>query len=154
PTIVQAHLMRLTERGLSLASIARHLVSLKVFLRFLHLMGAMKIDVAGLLETPRKWQALPDTLHAHQVEKLLAMPQTGEPLTVRDRAILEFLYATGLRVSELAGLQLADVNLEIGYVRCVGKGRRERIVPVGRAAVDATREYLTSLRPALAAHRP
>jgi len=154
PTVVQAHLMRLTERGLALASTARHMVSLKVFLRFLHLMGTMKSDVAGLLETPRKWQALPDTLHAHQVEKLLSIPLTADPLSLRDRAILEFLYATGLRVSELAGLQLNDVNLDIGYVRCIGKGRRERIVPVGRAAIDATREYLASVRPTLVAHRP
>ncbi len=153
PTVVQAHLMRLTERGLALASTARHMVSLKVFLRFLHLMGTMTSDVAGLLETPRKWQALPDTLHAHQVEKLLSIPLTTDPLSLRDRAILEFLYATGLRVSELAGLQLNDVNLDIGYVRCIGKGRRERIVPVGRAAIDATREYLASVRPMLVAHR-
>lgn len=154
PTVIQAHLMGLTDRGLALASIARHVVSIKVFARFLHLSGAMKEDVAGLLETPRKWQSLPGTLHAHQVEKLLEMPAASDPFCLRDRAILEFLYATGLRVSELAGLSLGDVNLDVGYVRCIGKGRRERIVPVGRAAIAATREYLAGSRTGLVAHRP
>lgn len=152
-TLIQAHLIRLKERGLGLASIARHLVSVKVFLRFLHVMGALTTDIASLLETPRKWRTLPDTVHVKQVEQLLAAPSPSDALWLRDRAIVEMLYATGLRVSELAGLRLGDVNLQIGYVRCYGKGGRERIVPVGRSAVAALQEYLADLRPMLASGR-
>lgn len=146
PLVVREYLIRLSERRLILSSIARHLVSVKMFLRYLHGTGRMAEDVAALLDTPKKWRTLPHTLRPRQVETLLAAPQPGEPFYARDRAILEMLYATGLRVSELAGLRVADVNLNIGYVRCLGKGGRERVVPIGAFAINALRDYLRGLR--------
>ncbi len=149
PLIVREYLVRLSQRRLALSSIARHLVSVKMFLRYLHVAGIMTEDVASLLETPKKWSTLPHTLRRPQVEALLAAPQPGEPFYARDRAILEMLYATGMRVSEVAGLCLRNLNLDVGYVRCLGKGRKERIVPIGSCAIDAVREYLRNLRPIL-----
>lgn len=150
PLVVREYLVRLNERRLALSSIARHLVAVKMFLRYLFTVGLMKEDVAALLETPKKWRTLPHTLRPQQVEALLAAPQPEDPFYARDHAILELLYATGLRVSELAGLRVQDVNLNIGYLRCFGKGGRERVVPVGSFAIDAVREYLRGLRPSLA----
>jgi len=143
---VRGFLVRLAERKLALSSIARHLVSVKMFLRYLHMTGTLREDISALLETPRKWQTLPDTLHRSQVEALLAAPQPGEPFFARDRAILEVLYATGMRVSELAGLKIRDLNLSVGYVRVFGKGGRERIVPLGGHAIESVRQYLRGLR--------
>jgi integrase/recombinase XerD len=120
-----------------------------MFLRYLFMVEALTSDVSALLETPKKWRTLPHTLRQRQVEDLLTAPQPGEPFYARDRAILEMLYATGMRVSELAGLRVKDVNLEVGYARCFGKGGKERIVPIGSHAIDAVREYLRHLRPAM-----
>ncbi len=153
PLSVQQFLRDLHERGLALSSIARHLASVRVFLRFCRLNGWLGDDVAAKLETPTRWQRLPGTLNLKQVEDLLAAPDPEDPLYLRDRAILESLYATGLRVSELCDLSLTDVNLDIGYVRCLGKGRRERIVPLGRSSLEAIYEYRHRLRPALATGR-
>lgn len=148
--VVRGYLVRLSERKLALSSIARHLVSVRMFLRFLYFSGVMKTDVSALLETPKKWRKLPQTINRPQLEAMLATPQPGEPFYARDRAILELLYATGLRVSELAGLKIADVNLEVGYLKCRGKGGKERVVPIGRQAIDALGEYLRVLRVVLA----
>ncbi len=148
--VVRGYLVRLSERRLALSSIARHLVSVKMFLRFLYYAGVLPTDVTTMLETPKKWRKLPATIGRPQVEAMLASPQPGEPFYARDRAILELLYASGLRVSELAGLKIGDVNLTVGYVRCLGKGGRERIVPMGRHAIDAINEYLRTLRGVLA----
>jgi integrase/recombinase XerD len=148
-TVVRNFLVRLNLRGLALSSIARHLVSVKMFLRFLFTVGVISDDIFALLESPKKWRTLPHTLRAGQVEALLAAPQPGEPFYARDRAILEMLYATGMRVSELAGLRVQDVNLQVGYARVFGKGGKERIVPVGTHAIDAVGEYLRGLRPKL-----
>lgn len=150
---VREHLVRLSERKLGLSSIVRHLVAVKMFLRYLHVVGLMPEDVAGLLETPKKWRTLPHTLRPGQVEAMLAAPQPEEPFYARDRAILEMLYASGMRVSELAGLRVADVNLQVGYARCLGKGSKERIIPIGRAAIEALREYLDGPRGLLAAEQ-
>lgn len=149
PQIVREYLVRLSERRLALSSIARHLVSVKMFLRYLFIVGLLTEDVASLLETPKKWQHLPQTLRPRQVEAILSAPQPGDPFYSRDRAILELLYATGMRVSELAALRVRDVNLNVGYVRCFGKGRKERVVPIGSYAIDAVREYIHGLRMAL-----
>jgi integrase/recombinase XerD len=149
PLTVRSFLVRLSERKLALSSIARHLVSVKMFLRYLYMIQAATSDVSSLLETPKKWKTLPHTLRHRQVEDLLAAPQPGEPFYSRDRAIMEMLYATGMRVSELAGLRIKDVNLDVGYARCFGKGGKERIVPIGSHAIDAVREYLRALRPAM-----
>jgi integrase/recombinase XerD len=148
--LVRGHLVRLSERGLALSSIARHLVTVKMFLRYLFMIGALAEDAASLLETPKKWHRLPNTLRPRQVEAILGAPHPGDPFYSRDRAILETLYATGMRVSELAGLKLGDINLEVGYVRCFGKGGRERIIPLGSHAVEALRAYIRGLRQVLA----
>lgn len=150
---VQTHLIGLHRRGLSTSSIARHLASIKMLLRFLHQHGLVRRDVASLIELPRKWHRLPHAVHYDQVEALLQAPDASDEFHLRDRAVLELLYATGMRVSELTGITLESVNLDIGYLRCLGKGRRERIVPIGRSAIKAVQSYLTALRPALDAPR-
>ncbi len=149
--LVQQFLKGLHQRGLAHASITRHLASTRVFLRFCQMNGWVQEDVASLLETPTRWQRLPETLNVKHVEALLAAPDPQDALYLRDRAILELLYATGLRVSELCHLRCGDVNLQIGYVRCLGKGRKERVVPVGRTALEAVRDYQHGLRSFLAA---
>ncbi|HUW81703.1 MAG TPA: site-specific tyrosine recombinase XerD [Phycisphaerae bacterium] len=150
PATVQQHLVALHERGLAVASIARHLVAIRMFLRYLFAQGAMARDVAGLFDSPRQWQRLPRVLSQQDVGQLLAAPCPDDPLYLRDRAILEMLYGTGLRAAELVGLCCQDVNLQVGYVRCLGKGMRERIVPIGRYAVQTVEVYLSQLRPRLA----
>ena len=145
---VQSHLMALHQRGLAVASIARHLASLKMFLRHSHARGDMKRDLASLIESPRKWRNLPRTVHYKQIDALLSAPEPGDDLWLRDRAILEMLYATGMRVSELTHLCLDQVNTEVGYLRCFGKGGKERIIPIGSSALTALCEYLDGLRPA------
>lgn len=152
--VVRGFLMRLSERGLALSSIARHLVSVKMFLRYLHIVQVITEDVSTLLETPKKWRTLPHTLRPGQVEALLAAPEPGDPFYSRDRAILEMLYATGMRVSELAGLRVQDVNLNVGYVRVFGKGGKERIIPIGSHAIDAVNEYTRGLRAVLTESGP
>lgn len=136
--------------NLAVSSIARRLVAVKLFLRFCYHNGLLDRDVASLIETPKKWSTLPDVLNERQVDALLAVPDDSEPMAARDRAILELFYATGLRVSELVALKLRDVHLDIGYLRCIGKGRKERVVPIGSRAVEALGEYLNALRPQLA----
>lgn len=157
PTVVQLHLVRLAERKLALSSIGRHLASVRMFLRFLFVTDAMREDVGTLLDTPRRWQKLPRSLPRNEIDALLEAPVKGEPFYTRDRAILELLYATGMRVSELASLKDSDVNLDVGYLRCFGKGRRERIIPLGTSAIEAVRVYRAGLRKVLtgpAGHEP
>jgi integrase/recombinase XerD len=138
------------ELGLAPTSLARRLVSIKVFLRYLHREGRIDDDVAHVLEGPRLWQLLPDLLSAAEVERLLAaFPDRGDLLDRRNRVLLETLYSTGMRVSELVNLRPAQLDLERGLVRVVGKGDRERLVPAGRRAVDALRVYLAEIRPGL-----
>ena len=152
--LVQSYLIHLAERKLALSTIARHLVSVRMFFRYLFVIGLLPDDLSATLETPKKWQRLPHTLRVAQVEALLSAPQPGEPYYARDRAILELLYATGMRVSELASLRLGDVNLEVGYLRCRGKGGKERIVPIGSHAISALRQYIRGLRMTLLAEGP
>lgn len=137
------------EHNLAVSSVARRLVAVKLFCRFAHQNGHLDRDLAALIETPKKWQYLPTVLNERQVEDLVTLPDEGDPLMLRDRAVLELFYATGLRVSELVSLRLSDVHLDIGYVRCLGKGSKERVVPVGSKATEAIRMYLDRLRPDL-----
>lgn len=151
PNDIQGFLISLKEQdGLALNSISRRLIAVKVFCRFCFHRGHIERDVAALMEMPKKWQSLPQVLNYRQVDELLTMPSDDDPLAVRDHAILELFYATGVRVSELVGLRLDDVHLDVGYLRCMGKGRKERIVPVGARAIEAVSHYLTRLRPQLA----
>ncbi|MCB9849273.1 MAG: site-specific tyrosine recombinase XerD [Phycisphaerales bacterium] len=147
--VVRQHLTELREAGLNVASIARHLAAIKMFLRFLFSEKLLRRDVASLIDSPKKWKTLPDTLHQKDVERLLNTPdETGE-LYLRDKALLELLYATGMRVSELVDLTHERINMLVGYVRVIGKGRKERIIPVGSVALAALSEYVQSLRPQL-----
>ncbi len=148
--LIRAFLVRLADRKLALSTISRHFVSVRMFMRFLHIVGIMPEDIGALLDRPKPWRRLPQALHQRQIEALLAAPQPGDPLYARDRAILELLYATGMRVSESATLRVGDVNLDVGYLRCVGKGGKERVVPIGSHAVQAVRDYLIGLRGKLA----
>lgn len=146
---VQRHLIELQHRGLMVSSIARHLAAIKVFLRWLHAERIIRHDLASLIEGSKKWRTIPETVRYSQVEALLRAPDPKSEFYLRDRAILELLYATGMRVSELVGLNLSQINLKLGYLRCFGKGRKERIIPVGRCAIEAVEEYVENLRPKL-----
>jgi integrase/recombinase XerD len=140
---------RLRAAGLAEPSAARALSAVRGLHRFLLATGRAAEDPAELIRRPRALRRLPGVLSLAQVERLLAVPDTDRPLGLRDRAMLELLYATGLRVSELTGLPLGAVNLTAGFVRAVGKGDRERVVPVGREALRRLRAYLGRGRPAL-----
>ncbi|MGB8225824.1 MAG: site-specific tyrosine recombinase XerD [Sedimentisphaerales bacterium] len=128
------------------ASINRSVVAIKMFMRFCKLMGHIDDDLTVFLESPKLWQKLPIVCNKEQVAKLLNAPVEEEPYHLRDRALLELLYATGTRASEVAGLKLGDVNLKIGYVRCLGKGKKERVIPLNKTAIAAVEEYIGQLR--------
>ncbi|HEY3284176.1 MAG TPA: site-specific tyrosine recombinase XerD [Armatimonadota bacterium] len=136
--------------GLAPRSLARKTSALRTFARFLVREGHLAADLAAELETPRLPRALPKTLSIPDVEKLILVRETDPLADLRNRAMLELLYATGLRVSELVSLDLSRIDLETGRVRVIGKGSKERVVPVGRAALAALRDYLRNARPKLA----
>lgn len=136
------------ERGLGPASIARLVASIRGFLRFLHSEGRTSRELANDIESPGTWQRIPFFLGREGMEELLAAPDEGT-LGLRDRAILEVMYATGARASEVVTLRLKDVHLEFRYLRCFGKGNKERIVPVAKESVEAVQRYLDGGRPAL-----
>jgi integrase/recombinase XerD len=132
--------------GLSARSLARLISALRSFFRFLVLSGLVKTDVTARLTTPSTWLSLPKFLTIPEAATLLQAPDEKKPQGLRDRAMLEVLYGSGLRVSELAGLRLAEVNLDEGFLVCRGKGGKERIVPLGRSAGRAVRRYLAEVR--------
>jgi integrase/recombinase XerD len=132
----------LNEKGLEAKSIARTLVTVRNLYKFFLLDGYIKRDPSVNIETPKSWQSLPKFLIADEVERLLETPDISVNIGVRDKAMLEVLYATGLRVSELVALKLNDLNLELGFVITLGKGSKERTVPLGRSAVEWVRKYL------------
>jgi integrase/recombinase XerD len=141
-----AYLKELRSRGVSARSQARVLSSLKGFHKFLLRERAVAEDPLRRLRSPRVVPRLPSVMTMKEVEELLRQPDARQPLGIRDRAMLELLYATGLRVSELVHLSVNDLNLEVGYLRTRGKGSKERIVPLGKAAVHALKDYLTGPR--------
>jgi integrase/recombinase XerD len=124
------------------ATISRNLAAIRSFFSFLILENLVKTNPAIELDTPKIPKRLPNVLTITQVATLLDQPNTRNPAGLRDKAMLELLYATGIRVSELVDLNLVDVNLEMGFLRCLGKGSKERIVPMGKTAIEATRSYL------------
>ncbi len=147
--LIVEHMRYLEERGLAVSSIARHVATIRVFGRFLEAREHLEKNPAHLIMQPRAWQTLPTTLGVQQMQQLLAAPKPGQSMYLRDVALLELLYAGGLRASELAGLDCGRVHFDLGVVRVLGKGSRERIVPIGRPALDATRAYLHDHRPKL-----
>jgi integrase/recombinase XerD len=133
------------------ASVARHVAALKVFFRYLQLEGVLTENRAELLGSQKLWHRVPEVLSPEMVNRILAAPRGGDPFPRRDRAILELLYATGCRASELSFMKLRDVHLDERYCACRGKGGKERIVPLGEAAAAATGDYLATERRVLAA---
>jgi integrase/recombinase XerD len=146
---VKGYVESLYSSGLSPRSITRHLATLRNFFKFLLREGKTGEDPAALLSSPKQWQNLPKYLNLNQIEGILEAPDQTSPKGVRDRAMLELLYACGLRVSELCLVRLTDVNLELGCLRVTGKGSKQRLVPLGAKAAGALREYLGGSRGAL-----
>lgn len=149
PALVLRFLAQLKDQGLAPRSRARTLVALRTFHRFLLQEGYARTNPAARVEAPKSLQPLPHTLSPADVERLLQAPTGDKPLALRDRAMLEILYATGLRVSELVGLKLDNLQLDIGYLVTFGKGRKERIVPMGEVSMAALQTYLQLGRPLL-----
>ncbi len=140
-----------TDKKLATSSILRHVASLKMFFRFATARGFASENPTDLLEAPHDWKKLPDVLGRDQINTLIAAVPPEHRLALRDRAILELFYACGLRASELAELHLEDLHIDLGVIRVLGKGRKERIVPIGGPAIRALHEYLQNLRPQLIA---
>jgi len=147
--VILKYLIFMRNEGLGAKSRARHLVTLRGFYKFLVNEKILKHDPARLVELPKSGLKLPDVLSVEEVKLLLSIPDTGTPTGVRDAAMIELLYASGLRVSELINLKLQDINLEAGFVRIFGKGSKERIVPIGLFAKEKIDEYLKTSRPLL-----
>ena len=153
-TDVPRYLLALREAGLNPRSVARHLSAIRQFHRFLVRQGRATEDPTAHLEAPRPWQRLPGVLSSEEVDRLLTVRAGATPQELRNRAMLELMYASGLRVSELVGLRLGDVDLGVGIVRVVGKGDKERLVPVGDAAAASLEAYRRGGRPLLAKSHP
>ena len=148
--IILKHMIALRNAGLGARSRARHLVSIRGFYRFLFNEKIIKTDPSRLVDLPKLSLKLPDVLAVDEVSRLLKTPDTSKPLGARDAAMLELLYAAGLRVSELVNLKLQDINLEAGFVRVMGKGSKERVVPIGQHAKTKIENYIENYRgPAL-----
>ncbi|HJP18935.1 MAG TPA: site-specific tyrosine recombinase XerD [Nitrospinota bacterium] len=146
---IRSHLKKLMESDLSSVTLARHLASIRVFYRFLTNEKKLEEDPTTHLESPKLWSRIPTVLTLKEVQSLLDQPDTKTPLGIRDKAMLEILYAAGLRVSELVSLRTNNINLQSGYLVSMGKGSKERIVPIGESARMKTEEYLKNVRPQL-----
>lgn len=153
--VITEHLKALDGKGLATSSIARHVATIRVFGRFIAANKIVAHDPGELLHQPTTWQNLPDMLGQEQVKRLLTAPEPSEALYLRDLALLELLYAAGMRASEIADLSINNIHLDLGVAKLSGKGNKERIVPIGKPAIAVTRQYLRDLRPKLLrAHRP
>ncbi len=142
------------DKGLSANSIARRLVAIKSFYRFLVRERIIKSDPTSLIETPKLWKKIPQTLSIAEVEALIQQPNLRDRQGIRDRAILDIMYSTGMRVSEVVNLKLDNANLDMGFVRCIGKGNKERIIPLGRHACLAIKRYIETARPNFTKKKP
>jgi integrase/recombinase XerD len=146
---ITSFMHRLKDNGLNSNSIARAVVAIKMFHRFLVNEGYLKDDVTSVLSLPKLWRKLPDVLSRQEVDRLLDAPNVRRRIGVRASAALELMYATGMRVSEIANLKLADLNLDMRFVKCMGKGQKERIVPLGSYACSSLLRYIKKVRPGL-----
>ena len=144
--VILKYIIKLRKSGRGAATRARHLVALRGFFRFLHRSGLIKRNPAKLVDLPKSGLKLPTVLNVEEIDRLLTAPDPEKPAGQRDAAMLELMYAAGLRVSELIGLKMTAVNLEAGFVRVVGKGSKERIVPIGRKAMACIQVYLKTGR--------
>ncbi|MDQ4080000.1 MAG: site-specific tyrosine recombinase XerD [Gemmatimonadota bacterium] len=149
PRLLRDFVYHLKDLGLAPASIRRNVSAVRTYFRFLIAEGAVVSDPSERLDTPKRWLRLPDVLSADEVQRLLDAVTLDEPLAFRDRAMLELAYGAGLRVSEWISLGVRDVMFDDGLVRVLGKGSKERLVPIGRRAIGAVAIYLRELRPRL-----
>jgi integrase/recombinase XerD len=147
-------LMQGRKQGLQPATLARRLVSLKMFFRFLNQEGLLKSDLTDSMDSPSLWRHLPEILSPQDVDRLLKAPSPKTDLGKRDRAILDLMYACGLRVSELVNLTVDNLHFDQGYLRVTGKGRKQRLVPVARATAKHVTQYLESVRPVFQSQAP
>ncbi len=151
--VTRVHIMQflscLKDEGKSARTIARHIASIRSFHHFLILDKIVDHDPTVHIETPHPELKLPKVLNTDEVDTLLNTPDLTTTLGLRDKAMLELMYATGMRVSELVNLNINDVHLSLGFVRCLGKGNKERIIPIGKMATEALKEYLEKARPKL-----
>jgi integrase/recombinase XerD len=134
------------DKGISANSIARRLAAIRVFYRFLVRERILKADPTSLIDSPKLWKKIPDTLSLNEVDALLSQPNIKDKQGIRDKAILETFYATGMRVSEVVNLKLDNINLEVGFLRCIGKGNKERVIPLGKKAINSLARYLKNSR--------
>ncbi|MBN2446313.1 MAG: tyrosine recombinase XerD [Phycisphaerae bacterium] len=148
-TLMQDYLVELHGRGFRESTVARHVVALRMWLRWLYQTRQITKDLTTMLDLPKRGKPLPATLNLDRTAELMTSPDLDEPFALRDRAMLELFYGCGLRVSELCGLSENSINMQVGCVRCMGKGRRERVVPLGSKARDAVEAYIEHLRPKL-----
>ncbi|HZT30462.1 MAG TPA: site-specific tyrosine recombinase XerD [Bryobacteraceae bacterium] len=151
---VRRYVNHLYQAGRSSRTIARHLSTLRNFHRFLLREGRIASDPTEHLGTPKQWQTIPKFLNSGQIDRLLQAPDPLRPTGLRDRAMLELLYATGLRVSELCRVNVSDLNAEMGVLRATGKGNKQRLIPVGKSALAAVRAWVADGRPCLLRGRP
>ena len=134
-------------KGFSTNTITRRIVAIKMFFRFLVAENHLAKDPSSFVDKPKSWKRLPDTLSYVDIDTILNTFNTAAPLDIRNRALLELFYATGARVSEVSNLKLQDLSLANGYIRCFGKGSKERIVPIGEMAIETLNKYLEQVRP-------
>lgn len=135
------------DAGLSTSSICRSLAAIKMFHRFLVRERLAPADPTNLVDTPKLWKKIPDVLSQSEVESIINATRGRKPQQVRDLAMMELFYASGMRVSELASLKVENLNFDVGYVRCLGKGRKERVIPIGKQSRDAVKKYCDLVRP-------
>jgi integrase/recombinase XerD len=147
-------LASLYQRHLDSRSVARHLVTIRNFFRFALIEGLIEEDPAATIESPKFRRSLPQFLSLEEVERVLQQPDTSTVVGLRDKAMIELMYSCGLRVSELCRLRVSDVQMSEGSVRCIGKGDKERLIPVGRRALSAVEAYYKKARPELLRGQP
>ncbi len=143
---ITGYMQKQKTQGLAAGSICRSLAAIRMFHRFMARERIAKEDPTHLLETPKMWKRIPDVLTINEITSMIDAAQGRSGQEIRDRAILELLYASGMRVSELADLKSENVNTEVGYVRCIGKGQKERIIPIGKQSCAAVKRYLEKVR--------
>ncbi|MGO0060922.1 site-specific tyrosine recombinase XerD [Brevibacillus fluminis] len=141
-----SYLVILQKKGRATATLSRNLASIRAFYQFLVRDRHLEHDPSVHLETPKIEKRLPKVLSLEEVEKLLEGPDLSQPSGVRDKAMLELMYATGIRVSELVQLNMGDINLEMGFLKCMGKGSKERMIPLGKVAISVIRQYFETAR--------
>jgi integrase/recombinase XerD len=146
-------LMDERKRGMALTSISREFVTIRLWFRYLHEENLLARDVTAAMDSPRLWKALPTTMSPREVERLLGAPKGDTPLRRRDRAILETMYASGLRVSEVCRLRVDDLHFDAGFLRCIGKGEKERLTPFSETCAHLLHDYLSTVRPVLLGER-